>query len=438
MKFYKINTYGCQMNVHESEKLAGMLLELGYVETNEDEIADIILFNTCCIRENAEQRVFGNIGALKPIKKKKKDLIIAVGGCMSQQDGVAKTIQEKFPFVDIVFGTHNLCDFKELLLRKIQTKKRVIEIKEGDLSICEKITPFRTSFPNAWVNVMYGCNNFCTYCIVPYVRGREKSRTPESIVSEVESLVKQGYKEITLLGQNVDSYGKTADFKCDFADLLSMIDKIDGKFRIRFMSNHPKDITKKVCDVIASSNKICKCVHLPLQSGSDRILSLMNRRYTSKDYLEKVKLLKDACQDIAITTDIMVGFPTETVEDFLDSLKIVNQVMYDGAFTFVYSRRKGTKADQMQGHIDEETKKSRIMRLVDRQNEINRLKSQDYLGKIVEVLVEDFDEKKNLILGRDDKGRMLYFAGDKSLIGTFVQVKVLEAGGISLIGEICG
>ncbi len=436
MNYYKIYTYGCQMNVHESEKIAGMLKELNYTETNDDNLANVIVFNTCCIRENAEQHAVGNIGALKPLKKKRKDLIIAVGGCMLQQNGKAEYLKNTFPFVDVIFGTSNLNMFKEYLQKRIKTGKKVVEVIDGNYAIDETIKPYRTSYPNAWVNVMYGCNNFCSYCIVPYVRGREISREPSVIVSEVKELVEKGYKEITLLGQNVDSYGKTASFNCDFADLLSEICKIDGKFRIRFMSNHPKDINQKLVDVIKNNDKICKCIHLPLQSGSTKILGLMNRRYTFEDYFEKVKMLKSAVPNCAITTDIMVGFPYETEEDFLSTFNAVKDIRFDGAFTFVYSRRNGTKANEMDGHIDDLTKKDRIMRLVELQNDINSQKSLDYVNKTVEVLCEDYDDKKQTYLGRDEFSKMVYFKSEKPIIGEFVKVKITKAGGMSLFGEI--
>ena len=434
MSKYKIYTYGCQMNIHESEKLAGILQDLGYTETQIDSEAQIIVFNTCCIRENAEQKVFGNVGALKPLKKVKKDLIVAVCGCMTQQDGVGQRLQETFPFVDIVFGTHNLTLFKEYLLKFTKTKKRVLEVNKDDGSLPNDVTPYRTSYPNAWVNIMYGCNNFCTYCIVPYVRGRERSRPKQDILNEVELLVKQGYKEITLLGQNVDSYGRGTDY--DFADLLFDVDKIKGDFRIRFMSNHPKDITEKLLKVIQNSSKICNYIHLPLQSGSTNILQKMNRRYTHESYLEKVNLIRKYLKNSAISTDIMVGFPGETEEDFLDTLKMVNTVKFDGAFTFVYSRRKGTKADLMTDQIDEEVKKERIIKLVDLQNSINREKSLTYTNKTVQVLCEDYDSKKDLYMGRDELNRMIYFKSQANIIGQFVMVKITETGGISLYGEL--
>ena len=435
-KFYKMNVYGCQMNVHESEKLCGMLEELGYTATDDDNLADIIVFNTCCVRENAENTLIGHVGMLKPLKKKKRDLIIAVGGCMTQQNGIANKLKETFPFVDVIFGTHNLSNFKNLVETRLNTGKSVIEIKEGDLSICESVTPKRSSYPNAWVNIMYGCNNFCSYCIVPYVRGREKSRDKINVINEVKNLISEGYKEITLLGQNVDSYGKTADFNCDFADLLTEIDKIEGNYRIRFMSNHPKDVNEKLVLAVKNSKHVCKCIHLPVQAGSNRILSLMNRKYTREDYLDKINLIRKHIPNCAITSDVMIGFPTETEEDFLDTLNLVKQVNFDGAFTFVYSKRSGTKAAEMSGQVDEDVKKDRIMRLVDAQNEINREKSKKYVNKTVEILCENYDAKKDIYQGRDEFGRMIYFSSNKNLVGEFVMVTVTETGGISLKGEL--
>ena len=436
MKFYKVNTFGCQMNVHESEKLSGMLESLGYSVTESDEKADVIVFNTCCIRENAEQRAIGNIGALKPLKEKNKDLIIAVGGCMTQQDNVAQNLKEMFPFIDIIFGTHNLNLFKEYMQKRLSTGKKIIEVIDSNSVIDENVEMARTSYPNAWVNIMYGCNNFCTYCIVPYVRGREKSREPKEILFEVEKLIKEGYKEITLLGQNVDSYGKTFENNYDFADLINDISKIPGKFRLRFMSNHPKDITEKLIKVMMSSSNVCKSIHLPIQSGSDRILSLMNRKYDSKKYLDEIKMIKSFDNDFAITTDIMVGFPSETEDDFNSTIEICKTIKYDGAFTFVYSPRKGTKAFEMSCQIPDDIKKQRIMKLVELQNEINREKSLAYINKTVEVLCEDYDLKKDLYLGRDEKGRMVYFNSKTNCIGEFINVKITKTGGMSLIGEV--
>ena len=434
-KKYRIITYGCQMNVHESEKIAGILTEAGYKPTDKDEDADIIVFNTCCIRENAEDKAEGNIGALKGLKKVKKDLIIAVGGCMTQQKGEGELIRNKFPFIDIVFGTHNLENFKFLLSERLNGKKRILEIEEKEGEIVEGTPKARTSYPNAWVNISYGCNNFCTYCIVPYVRGRERSRDPEKIVTECEALIKEGYKEITLLGQNVNSYGNDLE-GVSFASLIKRVSEIPGKFRLRFMTNHPKDLNEEMVKAIAESDKTCKTVHLPVQSGSDRILKLMNRKYGRNDYFEKVDLLRKYVDDVAITTDIMVGFPTETEEDFADTLSLTKKVGFSGAFTFVYSKRKGTPAAKMDGQIDEEVSRERITRLIELQNEISRKQTQGYKGKTIEILCEDYDEKKNKYLGRDVYGRMAYFNGDKSLIGEFVNVKINEVNGISLYGEV--
>ena len=435
-KRYLIKTYGCQMNVHESEKIAGQLQTLGYEETQTAEDADVIVFNTCCVRENAEQHAFGNIGMYKKLKKEKKDLVIAVCGCMTQQGEFAKKLSATFPFVDVIIGTYNIDEFGKILQKTVDTKKRVVEILDKNGDICEEITPYRSSYPNAWVNIAYGCNNFCTYCIVPYVRGRERSRLPENVVDEVKNLVNEGYKEITLLGQNVNSYGHDLKNDVGFASLLDEIGKIEGKFRLRFMSNHPKDLTEDVIEAIKRNPHACHAIHLPVQSGSNRILSLMNRRYSVEKYLSQIESIRKIIPDCAITTDIIVGFPTETEEDFIDTVKLVETVKFDGAFTFVYSKREGTKAAIMDGQIDPEIQKDRIMRLIDVQNELNRKESLTYVGKIVEILVEDFDEKKNSYMGRDERGKMAYFSCDENVIGKFVNVKITSAGGMSLMGEI--
>ena len=435
-KRYLIKTYGCQMNVHESEKIAGQLQTLGYEETQSAEDADVIVFNTCCVRENAEQHAFGNIGMYKKLKKEKKDLVIAVCGCMTQQGEFAKKLSATFPFVDVIIGTYNIDEFGKILQKTVDTKKRVVEILDKNGDICEEITPYRSSYPNAWVNIAYGCNNFCTYCIVPYVRGRERSRLPENVVDEVKNLVNEGYKEITLLGQNVNSYGHDLKNDVGFASLLDEIGKIEGKFRLRFMSNHPKDLTEDVIEAIKRNPHACHAIHLPVQSGSNRILSLMNRRYSVEKYLSQIESIRKIIPDCAITTDIIVGFPTETEEDFIDTVKLVETVKFDGAFTFVYSKREGTRAAIMDGQIDPEIQKDRIMRLIDVQNELNRKESLTYVGKTVEILVEDFDEKKNSYMGRDERGKMAYFSCDENVIGKFVNVKITSAGGMSLMGEI--
>lgn len=435
-KKYHIVTYGCQMNVHESEKIAGILCEMGYEQCDELELADIIVFNTCCIRENAENHAFGNIGALKKLKKSKPDLLIAVGGCMTQEQGKTDVLKRKFPFIDIMFGALNLEELKTLIERKLAQKKKVISIRETAGEIDESIQPFRTSYPNAWVNIMYGCNNFCSYCIVPYVRGRERSRKAENIVAEVRELVKQGYKEITLLGQNVNSYGNDVEDGVTFAQLLDMVASIEGKFRVRFMTSHPKDFTEDVVKIMKKHDKICKLVHLPVQSGSNAVLKAMNRRYTREKYLQEIAMLKSYFPQAEVTSDIIVGFPGETEEDYLQTESLVKEVNFASAFTFVYSKRQGTKAAEMDNQIPEDVQKDRIMRLVALVNAQTREKSQKYLGKTVEILCEDYDEKKGLYLGRDEFGRMGYFKNETNCIGSFVLLKVTKANGISLFGEL--
>ena len=433
-KYYHIVTYGCQMNVHESEKIAGILNELGYSNSDDIKQADIIVFNTCCIRENAENHAFGNIGMLKKLKAEKRDLIIAVGGCLPQQMGKAANLHEKFPYVDIIFGTHNLHKLKDYILLKQKRKKALIEIEEDDGCVCEGEQPFRTSFPNAWVNITYGCNNFCSYCIVPYVRGRERSRKAENIISEVKQLLSQGYKEITLLGQNVNSYNNGTD-DMTFPQLLKTIANLDGKFRLRFMTSHPKDFSEELAKVIAENPKICRAVHLPVQSGSDVILKAMNRKYTSAEYLNKIDVLKKYAPDCAVTTDIIVGFPGETDEDFNATLELVKKVNYSSAFTFVYSRRDGTVAAKMPDQIPEEVSKKRIMELVELVNSLTREHSAKYVGKTVEILCEGYDEKKKMYLGRDEFGRMGYFESEENAIGEFVNIQIEKANGVSLIGK---
>ncbi|MBD5632722.1 MAG: tRNA (N6-isopentenyl adenosine(37)-C2)-methylthiotransferase MiaB [Clostridia bacterium] len=434
-KYYHITTYGCQMNVHESEKIAGVLTELGYEACENIEDCDIAVFNTCCIRENAENHAFGNIGMLKKLKAKKRDMIIAVGGCLTQQMGKAEDLHGKFPYVDIIFGTHNLGNLKQLILKKQARKKAVIEIEDCDGKVTEGEKPFRTSYPNAWINITYGCNNFCSYCIVPYVRGRERSRRSENIIAEAKQLISEGYKEITLLGQNVNSFANGTD-DISFPELLRQIANIDGKFRLRFMTSHPKDFSEELAKIIAENPKICHAVHLPAQSGSDAILKAMNRKYTSGDYLKKVEILKKYVPDCALTTDLIVGFPGETDEDFKDTLNLVKKVGFSSAFTFVYSKREGTVAAKMENQVPEEVSKTRIMELISLVNSQTREQSAKYVGKTVEVLCEDYDKKKNLYLGRDEHGRMVYFESEKDISGEFVNVRINSANGVSLMGEI--
>jgi len=422
------------MNVHESEKIAGILSGLGYESCEEIEDADIAVFNTCCIRENAENHAFGNIGMLKKLKKANKNMIIAVGGCLTQQIGKADILHEKYPYVDIIFGTHNLGKLKDFILMKQTRKKAVIEVEECEGEIDEATKPLRTSYPNAWINITYGCNNFCSYCIVPYVRGRERSRRSENIIKEAGELVSLGYKEITLLGQNVNSYANGTN-DISFPELLKRIAAIEGKFRLRFMTSHPKDFSEELAKVIAGSPKICNSVHLPVQSGSNAVLKAMNRRYTVEDYLKKVEILKKYVPDCTLTTDLIVGFPNESDKDFEDTLRLVEKVGYSSAFTYVYSKRNGTAAAKMDGQISEEISKKRIMKLIELVNSQTRAQSAQYIGKTVEILCEDFDKKKGMYQGRDEYGRMAYFLSDKDEIGEFVNLKITAANGISLTGQ---
>ena len=417
-KKYCVVTYGCQMNLHESEKISGILSGMGMSAVNEPENADVVVFNTCCIRDTAERRALGNIGKMKELKKKNKNLLIVVTGCMTQQNGFAENMKERYQYVDVILGTHNISDLENQIRIRLEKKKRVAAVIDTDGYIDDETTPVtRTSFPNAWVNINYGCNNFCTYCIVPYVRGRERSRDMKSIISECEKLINDGYKEITLLGQNVNSYGNDVpDENVNFANLLREVAKIDGKFRIRFMTSHPKDLTEDVVKAIRDNDKICNNIHLPIQAGSNSVLKNMNRRYTREHYLGLIDMIRRYLPDCGITTDIMVGFPYETEEDFLDTMDIVEKVRFSTAFTFIYSVRKGTKAAEMP-QIPYEIKQNRIKRLIARQNEITEEISKDYVGNVYEILVECMQEKKNgYVVGRTESGRLVSAKGDESMI----------------------
>ncbi|MDU5107855.1 MULTISPECIES: tRNA (N6-isopentenyl adenosine(37)-C2)-methylthiotransferase MiaB [unclassified Clostridium] len=436
LKYY-IETWGCQMNEEDSEKLSGMLKSIGYSKTDDLKEAGIIIYNTCCVRENAENKVFGNLGELKHLKKENPDLIIAVCGCMMQQEGMADKILKKFSHVNIIFGTHNAYKFPEYLNRVKTEGVQVREIFNKEEEIIEGVPIDRESSVKAFVTIMYGCNNFCTYCVVPYVRGRERSRKSEDIINEIKDLVSKGYKEITLLGQNVNSYGKGLEEDINFAKLLRKINKIDGLERVRFMSPHPKDLTKEVILAIKECDKLCEQIHLPVQSGSSKILKKMNRNYTKESYLELVDLIKKEIPDVAITTDIIVGFPGETEEDFLDTLDLVNKVQYDSAFTFIYSRRNNTPADMMLNQVKDEDKHHRFDRLVKAVNESVISKNKAFENKIVEVLVEGpskNDESK--FTGRTRNGKLVNFSGENVNIGELVNVKILRAQPFSLIGEV--
>lgn len=437
-KKYCVVTYGCQMNLHESEKISGILSGMGMSAVNEPENADVVVFNTCCIRDTAERRALGNIGKMKELKKKNKNLLIVVTGCMTQQNGFAENMKERYQYVDVILGTHNISDLENQIRIRLEKKKRVAAVLDTDGYIDDETTPVtRTSFPNAWVNINYGCNNFCTYCIVPYVRGRERSRDIKSIISECEKLINDGYKEITLLGQNVNSYGNDVpDENVNFANLLREVAKIDGKFRIRFMTSHPKDLTEDVVKAIRDNDKICNNIHLPIQAGSNSVLKNMNRRYTREHYLGLIDMIRRYLPDCGITTDIMVGFPYETEEDFLDTMDIVEKVRFSTAFTFIYSVRKGTKAAEMP-QIPYEIKQNRIKRLIARQNEITEEISKDYVGNVYEILVEGMQEKKTgYVVGRTESGRLVSAKGDESMIGEFKNVKITAVKNAQLLGEI--
>lgn len=434
MKYY-INTYGCQMNIHDSEKIAGILEKDGYTLAESQNDADVVVFNTCCVRETAELKIYGHIGQMKKLKAKKPSLVVAVVGCMSQQNGVAKHIRESYPYVDVVLGTSNLNLLSDAV-KSAKLKKKFVSTE----MLCdtdEDFVPVRTSYPNAWVNITYGCNNFCTYCIVPYVRGRERSRRPESVLAEVKSLVDEGYKEITLLGQNVNSYGK--DVGSSFAYLLTEIGKMPGKFRLRFMSSHPKDLSDEVIDAIAASPNICNYVHLPVQSGSSEVLRAMNRHYTHENYVELVQKIRKKLPDVGISTDIMVGFPGETDFDFEETLRLVRECNFSSAFCFVYSRRKGTPAAEMPCQISAEVKRERITKLIAEQNASTKRRSREMQGNVYEVLAEDVNAKyENTYCGRTECGRLVNFKSQTNVIGQFVNVKIVKSSSATLWGELVG
>ena len=436
-KHFYIETWGCQMNEEDSEKLSGMLKRVGYTKTENKEEAGIILFNTCCVRENAENKVFGNLGALKHLKKENPDLIIGICGCMMQQEGMADKILKKFPYVNIVFGTHNAYKFPEYLNRVKTEGVQIKEIFNKETDIVEGLPIDRESNVKAFVTIMYGCNNFCTYCIVPYVRGRERSRKPEDILNEVRELVAQGYKEITLLGQNVNSYGKGLEEEVDFAKLLRMINEIEGLERVRFMTSHPKDLTHDVIMAIKECDKLCEQIHLPVQSGSNSILKKMNRHYTKEYYLDLIKKIKEEIPGVTLTTDIIVGFPGETEEDFQETLELVKEVGYSSAFTFIYSRRNNTPADMMLNQVSEEDKHHRFNRLIAAVNERVIAQNKAEEGNILEVLVEGNSKNDaEKLTGRTRTGRLVNFTGENVNVGELVNIKITRAQNFSLIGEV--
>lgn len=435
LKYY-IETWGCQMNEEDSEKLSGMLINLGYSKTNAKESADVIIFNTCCVRENAEFKVYGNLGELKKLKKDKPSLIISVCGCMMQQEGMAEAILKKYSFVDIIFGTHNFHKFPEYLHRVLQEGKSIIEVSNREEGIIEGMPVERANNIKAYVTIMYGCNNFCTYCIVPFVRGRERSRKPIDIENEIKDLVKRGYKDITLLGQNVNSYGKDLEPKFDFSDLLRKVNTIPSIERVRFMTSHPKDLSSKVIDTIVECVNVCEHVHLPVQSGSSRLLKKMNRNYTREEYIALINEIRVKIPNVAITTDIIIGFPGESEEDLLETLSLVKEVQFDSAFTYIYSKRKGTPAYEMTDQIPEEIKHERFNRLVIAVNESCAIKNKEYEGNTVEVLVEGFSKNdKTKLTGRTRTSKVVNFTGSSEQIGKLINVYVTKANSFSLNGE---
>ena len=431
-------TFGCQMNSRDSEKLAGVLERIGYVET-EDENADFVIYNTCTVRENANQRVYGRLGYLHSLKKKNPHMMIALCGCMMQEPQVVEKLKKSYSFVNLIFGTHNIYKFAELVVSALLSDRMVIDIWKDTDKIVEDL-PVERKYPfKSGVNIMFGCNNFCSYCIVPYVRGRERSRNPKDIIREIERLVADGVVEVMLLGQNVNSYGKNLEEPMTFAQLLQEVEKIQGLERIRFMTSHPKDLSDELIEVMKNSKKICRHIHLPLQSGSSRILKLMNRRYDKEKYLDLVRKIREAMPDISLTTDIIVGFPGETEEDFLETMDVVEKVRYDSAFTFIYSKRTGTPAAVMEDQVPEDVVKDRFDRLLKKVQEIGREMSSRDTGTVQEVLVEEQNSQDpHLVTGRLSNNLLVHFPGDVSLIGQLCKVELLECRGFYYMGRKVG
>ena len=429
-----VTTFGCQMNARDSEKLVGILERIGYVEVP-DENADFVIYNTCTVRENANLRVYGRLGYLHSLKKKNPHMMIGLCGCMMQEAQVVEKLKKSYSFVNLIFGTHNIYKFAELVVSSLLSDRMIIDIWKDTDKIVEDL-PVERKYPfKSGVNIMFGCNNFCSYCIVPYVRGRERSRNPKDIVREIERLVKDGVVEVMLLGQNVNSYGKNLDEPMTFAQLLTEIEKIEGLKRIRFMTSHPKDLSDELIEVMKNSKKICKHLHLPLQSGSSDILQKMNRRYDKEKYLNLVEKIRTAIPDISLTTDIIVGFPGETEEDFLETVDVVKKVRYDSAFTFIYSKRTGTPAAVMENQVSEGVVKDRFNRLLETVQSIGREMSARDTGKVMEVLVEEQNSQdKHLMTGRLSNNLLVHFEGDTSLIGQLCQVRLDECRGFYYMG----
>lgn len=433
-----ITTFGCQMNARDSEKLLGVLENIGY-ENVEDENADIVIFNTCTVRENANQRVYGHLGQLKSVKKKNPDMLIGLCGCMMQEEDVVSTIKSKYKHVNLIFGTHNLFKIAEILCDAYLSDSMIIDIWKDTDKIVEDLPVDRKYSFKSGVNISFGCNNFCSYCIVPYVRGRERSREPKAILKEIEKLVADGVIEIMLLGQNVNSYGKDLEDGMTFAELLKEVEKVEGLRRIRFMTSHPKDLSDELIETMANSKKICRHFHLPLQAGSSRLLKDMNRHYDKEKYLSLASKLRSAMPDIAITTDIIVGYPGETEEDFLETMDVVEKVRYDSAFTFIYSKRTGTPAASNPNQVPDDVVKDRFDRLLKRVQTIASEQANSHVGEICEVLVENVNEQDAaLVSGRMSNNSVVHFPGDASMIGKIVSVKLVECKGFYYIGEMLG
>ena len=434
---FHIETFGCQMNAHDSEKLEGILLAAGFEHTD-TEVADLVLYNTCTVRENANQRVYGRLGYLNSLKKKNPRMLIGLCGCMMQEDQAVEKIKKTYRFVDVIFGTHNIYKLAELLYARFETGRMVIDIWKDTDKIVEDL-PSERKYPfKSGVNIMFGCNNFCSYCIVPYVRGRERSRKPEDIVKEIEGLVADGVVEVMLLGQNVNSYGKNLEEPVSFAELLRRVEQIEGLERIRFMTSHPKDLSDELIEVMRDSKKICRHLHLPLQSGSSRILGQMNRRYTKEKYLELAEKIKREIPDISLTTDIIVGFPGETEEDFEETLDVVRKVRYDSAFTFIYSKRTGTPAAAMENQVPEDVIKNRFDRLLKEVQDISAQISGRDVHTVQKVLVEEPDShEEGMVTGRLSNNITVHFKGGTELIGTIVDVYLDESKGFYYMGTLC-
>ena len=432
-----ISTFGCQMNAHDSEKILGMLLQMGYEQADEEKNADFIIYNTCCVRENAENKVYGNLGYLKHQKKLNPDMKIALCGCMMQQDIVIQTIRKKYKHVDIVFGTFNFYKLAELIYTNIETNAPVFDIWQSHGEIIEDLPTIRKYKFKASVNIMFGCNNFCSYCIVPYVRGRERSRKPEDIIKEITELANDGVKEITLLGQNVNSYGKNLEEKTTFAELLRMVNNIEGIERIRFMTSHPKDLSDELIYAMRDCEKVCNHIHLPFQAGNNEILKQMNRRYTKEHYLELVDKIKAEIPDIALTTDIIVGFPGETEDCVDDTIDVIKKARFSGAFTFIYSKRTGTPAAIMENQVSEQEAKKNFNKVLDALNPIILELNQQRVGKTYKVLAEDVSANdSDYITGRLTDNSLVHFKADKSLIGEIVDVKITGCKTFYLTGEL--